>query len=313
MPNLAELALRVQALEPGVFWLLTGMTAGLCLVGIGVTASMFKRARLIEDMPTSKIRSAAQGHVELEGIATLLPGEPVIAPLSRARCAWWQYSIEKKNTSTSSGGNNNGWKTLESARSDDLFQLVDDTGACVVDPEGATVMPNVQLTWYGHSRQPPSAPAKSRLLGSGNYRFKEQRIEAGSPLYALGWFRTEGGIAHSFDERSEVRDLLASWKQDQARLLAEFDTNGDGAIDMDEWAAVRAKAIEQVRQAQLERVVDPDIHVLCRPPRRLSFLLSTLDQGKLRRDARAYTVLGLGLFFAGGSVAIWLATARGLI
>lgn len=39
------------------------------------------RARLIEDTPTSRIRSAAQGYAELEGRAVAL-GDPLYAPLS---------------------------------------------------------------------------------------------------------------------------------------------------------------------------------------------------------------------------------------
>ena len=295
------------------FWIVTGIAIAIALVGALFAFFRFKRSRLIEDLPTSRIRSAAQGHVELEGTAQLLPGEPILAPLSNRICAWWKYSIEKRESTYSNGRKQTRWRTIESGTSDEMFELTDDTGACVIDPEGASVIPNKKISWYGHSHRPARAPNKTQWFGFGRYRYKEERIEPGSEIYALGWFRTDGGVAHEFDEKSEVRDLLSEWKQDKQKMLKEFDADGDGMVDMEEWEAARKAAIEAVRAQQLERATDPDIHVMCKPPRRLSFILSTVSQHDLIKRSRWQAVAGLIGFFAGGSVAIWMLTARQIL
>lgn len=310
---LADLAQQVRLLDAAEFWIISAITLLLCLAGAATAVWMLTRVRQIQDTPTSKIRSAAQGYVELEGLALQLPGEPVVSPLSGQPCAWWQYSIEEKRSSYSNGRRTTTWTTIETATSDDLFELRDDTGSCVVDPEGAHVIPNQSLSWYGHTRRPVDRPASSRLIGIGKFRYREKIIKPGSALYTLGWFRTEGGLAHNFNEREALRDLLAEWKRDEASLLRRFDQDGDGQIDLQEWEQVRAAALEKVRASHLQRAADPDIHVLCRPPRRMRYILSTLPQDKLISRSRGYLILGLLSFFGAGSVLVFIATARGVL
>ncbi|MGJ8668380.1 MAG: GIDE domain-containing protein [Oceanococcus sp.] len=313
MQALSQAAAVVRQLDQVEFGMLLAISLAVSVGCFFAVFSMLKRARLIQDTPTSKIRSAAQGHVELEGIANLLPGEPVVSPLSGQICTWWKYSIEEKRTSYNKGKRHSNWTTIESAVSDDLFELSDDTGRCVVDPEGAQVIPNRKLNWSGNSRRPRHTPSSSPLIRFGNYRYHEATIRPASALYALGWFRTEGGIAHSFNDADEVRDLLSEWKADQQQLLRQFDENNDGKIDLQEWENVRVAAMQKVRETQLQRAVEPDIHVLCRPPRRQRFLLSTVPQDKLISQSRRNAIFALALFLLCGSLSVWLGTVRGLV
>ena len=46
------------------------------------------------------------------------------------------------------------WSTIEHATSDSLFLLMDQTGDCVVDPDGATVHSNRRRRWQGSGRKP---------------------------------------------------------------------------------------------------------------------------------------------------------------
>lgn len=313
MAALSQAAAAVQQLDTVEFGFLLALMLLAALGGAGAALAMLTRSRQIQDTPTSKIRSAAQGYVELEGIAQLLPGEPVVSPLSGQPCAWWKYSVEEKLTSYSNGRRTTSWTTIESGTSDDLFELQDDTGSCVVDPDGATVIPNRKLRWYGQSRRPRHTPASTPLIGFGSYRYREEIIQPASPLYVLGWFRTEGGIAHTFNEGEEVRDLLSQWKADQHYLLKHFDADGDGQIDLEEWEAARKAALQKVRAAQVERASNPDIHVLCRPPRRMRYILSTVAQDALISRSRWHSVLGFAAFLLCGSICVWLATVRGLM
>jgi len=52
------------------------------------------------------------------------------------------------------------------------------------------------------------------------------------------------------------------WKQDQAALLARFDTDHDGVISAAEWDRARAAAREQVVAAAGARAEAPGINVL---------------------------------------------------
>ena len=85
-------------------WYATGVT-GVVGFGLGRLAFVnFKRTRLIEDLPLSKIRSAAQGYVKLQGVTELLDGDPIEAPLSLRTCVWFRYAIEHGEQSTSARG-----------------------------------------------------------------------------------------------------------------------------------------------------------------------------------------------------------------
>src|SRR3569623_1686674 len=215
-------------------------------VAVGAFIAAFvslRRARLIEDTPTSRIRSAAQGYVELEGEAVMMEGVPIIAPLTLLPCAWFRYRVEERVE------NNRGdarWRTLRRGTSDGIFVLRDDTGDCVVDPDGATVTPSARDVWYGDTPTPP--PLHRNIFiwrHSGRYRYREERIHAGDYLYAIGEFRCTGG-AEGPAHADALRALLAEWKRNRSALLARFDDNRDGAIDVDEWERARRVAEQEV-------------------------------------------------------------------
>src|SRR3546814_9740285 len=77
----------------------------------------------------------------------------------------------------------------------------------------------------------------------------------------------------------------SDWKRHHRELLRRFDRNGDGEIDVQEWDTARAAAIAEVRAAQLERSVQPDLHVLCKPSDHRRFLISTLDRKSTRLNS----------------------------
>ncbi len=54
-----------------------------------------KRFRFIAGIATSKIRSAAQGQVELKGLGEWMPDDLILSPFSNSRCIWsWRGSNE---------------------------------------------------------------------------------------------------------------------------------------------------------------------------------------------------------------------------
>ncbi|TJY56748.1 hypothetical protein E4T66_19510 [Sinimarinibacterium sp. CAU 1509] len=309
---LQQYAASIAELEPGEFWLWTGLSLAAsiaCFVG-GFLA--LHKARLIENTPTSRVRSAAQGYVELRGYARLMPGPEIRSPLSNARCCWWRYRVQRQESSWQNGKRTTQWRTIESGTSDELFLLADDTGDCVIDPEGGTVYPSLRRNWRGNGRRPDRVPAKTPWLQFGEYRYEEALVNIGDPLYAIGWFRSQ--TAHrQQDEAAEVSELLREWKADQRALLERFDANQDGQIDLQEWEAVRRAALDQIQAAHLEHALDPDLHVLSRPPDRRPFLLSTLTQEQLTRRWRISAITALLGSIALGATGTLSLIARGLL
>ncbi len=260
-------------------WFALGLSL-LGLVGGMVWGTVaLRRARLIEDTPTSRLRSAPQGYVELEGTARLMPGADIIAPLSRMHCVWWNFTVCRKETDSRGRSS---WRTYNAGRSDDLFLLDDGDGTCIVDNDGAGVTPALKFRWYGNGPTPDRGPkAGGGFLRSTfcKYRYDEQLIPISAPVYAIGWFCTERNEAGPIEESAAVRELLAEWKQDK-RKMKLFDTNKDGDLDLKEWEAARRVALQQVRKQALERALDPDFNVLRKPPDGRPYLISAIGQKK---------------------------------
>ena len=174
------------------FWI------GLCMVLVFTLAALFYarknfvKARLIEDMPTSRVRSASQGYVELIGTA-MTRGVPLVAPLTSRPCLWWRYKIERYQKS----GKSSSWRTIDSGVSKSPFFMQDETGVCRVEPDGAEISCLHNKTWRGSSRVPATATLTAKpeffdkitpFSGFGRYRYTEYLILEGDPLYLLGHF-----------------------------------------------------------------------------------------------------------------------------
>ncbi|GAB4356328.1 MAG: GIDE domain-containing protein [Methylohalobius sp. ZOD2] len=298
----------VTGASPVQFW---GVTTVLILVSLWLFYRGFRglrRARLIEDTPTARIRSAPQGYVELEGEAVILPGEPVYAPLSGRPCVWYEYRIEHRETVFEKGRRRQRWVSLEHDTSDALFGLEDGTGRCVVDPDGAEMHPLHVLNWRGHERYPRNTPpGHSDFLGP--YRYVESFIEPGDFLYALGWFHSlkesaERGLAE------ETRALLRRWKADPKTLLQRFDLNGDGQIDMKEWQIVRKQAAREVLQTRMREPAGETVHLLSKPRDRRPFILAASRQSELASRYRQGAVGALALFLFGCIALTWAVQLR---
>ncbi|MBS0003245.1 MAG: hypothetical protein KFF45_09250, partial [Thioalkalivibrio sp.] len=191
--------------------------------------------RLIADIPTARIRSAPQGLVQLEGTADWLPGPEIIAPLSGLPCVWYRYRVEEKR---GLGRRNRRRVTVAQGKSDDLFLLRDDTGECVVDPDGAMVIRPDRDVWYSASRALATGPRGGSHWG-GRYRHTEDRLHAHQRLLVVGEFATRRHEAADRNER--MRDLLGRWKNDPA-IIRRYDSSGDGRLSLPDWERVRAAA-----------------------------------------------------------------------
>lgn len=305
----------ISLASPLAFWFCAAAGGSLGLICFWWSFRALRHTRIMEDTATSKIRSAAQGYIELEGCARVMPGDPVIAPLSDTVCAWYSYKIEERSPSLNSR-NQSVWHTIQSGTSDAIFHLEDDTDLCIIDPDSAIVNPSVSESWCGDSKQPFAITHGSSfwlfdLFSTSRYRYTEKRIHSGDPLYTLGMFITLGKDEGDSTVRTEIRDLLSHWKRDKKNLLKRFDLNNDGRIDQREWAIVRKAAEKEVANPQPDRVKHPQTNVIKNPTNPdLPFIVSATPQSELIARQRRKSAFYALCFLVLGTTTAWAATIR---
>ena len=255
-----------------------------------------KKARYLLDTPTSKVRSAAQGYVELYGV--LKEGEQLIsAPLTGEQCVWWSFAIDEQ---VRSGKNNKRWQSVENASSAALLCLNDSTGDCLIDPQGAHVLPLTKQVWYGAERHPrQQVPRRNileaMLIGVKRYRYTEQRLHANEPLYAIGDFVTRGGGQEAFDLTATQGAVIREWKGDYDGLLRRFDHDRNGQLDQQEWQKVRDAAAITAQQLHRQRSADPAQHFLRKPQENQPFILSSHGEDDIAKRFYWQAALAAGL------------------
>ena len=242
----------------------------------------YRRYRSIRDLPTSKVASAAQGYVELFGRSERLEGDPLVSKLSGLPCCWFRYYIERQTSG-------NKWQYEDSGTSVAHFLLEDETGRCIISPEGAEVLSSRKEVWT-----------------EGNYRYTEWLLLPQGPLYAVGEFVTRGGANAELDETADVSATLAEWKEDRAKLRERFDLNGDGTIDLKEWELARLEAHREVRRRHAEIRARDGVNLLRKPHDGRLFLLANEVPEKLGRRFAFWSGLHLLIFFGAGIAALFL-------
>jgi len=243
----------------------------------------YRRYRHIEDLPTSRVASAAQGYVELFGRAKRLPGEPLASKLSRTPCCWYSFEIEEK-------GSDDKWKTLDSGSSVAHFLLVDDTGQCVISPDGAEVLTHDHKVWEQLDR-----------------RFTEWLLLPKSIIYAIGEFSTTTAAAVAAgEERADVGALLAQWKANQKQLHERFDLDRDGKISMKEWELARLQARREARiqHAEVQSRSVEGVHLLRKPRDGRLFLLANELPDKIGSRYRYWSWAHFVIFLGAGSAGL---------
>jgi len=291
----------------------------LIMIGLAVAAvysfwwacKAWAKNRTIEDTPTSRIRSAAQGYVELSGRGTMPPNAENKGPLTGIPCTWWRYKIEERSRS----GRSRSWSTIQSDTSEAPFLLDDGTGQCLVDPRGAEVFPGATDVWHGPSEWPDvRIPNGTGLFGwlvdacmTDKYRYTEHRLQSNEHVCALGAFRSVGGVSVENPD-DVVAELLHQWKHDQATLLARFDRDHDGSLNSAEWEEARAAARKQVLEGRSAAPLPPSVNVLGDPSDGRAFLLAVSDGESLAQRFRRRALAGVGGFVGSTAALTWMLT-----
>ena len=145
----------------------------------------FRLKQLIENTPTSRIRSMAMGLAEVNGV--IEARSLVTAPFSGRSCAAWNVDVSVQ-------GRKNAWTVVHRATSGHPFFLRDETGVALVYPQGAAVHLNfaVEETCGGLLLPEPYAGylatlgPRRFLWRFGLLRFRERILEAGARVYVMG-------------------------------------------------------------------------------------------------------------------------------
>ena len=269
---------RADASDPGRHWALLALTLA-CAVALLVWAATLRRARSIADIPTSRIASAAQGYVELQG--RTVASNLIFSPLSKTACIWYRYQVYEREA-----GKDRQWREVDSGTSSATFDLDDGSGQCTVDPDYAEVI---------------GAEVSTRYLD--NIKQVEELLHGGRTLFALGEFTTVGGANAELNLHDDVNVLLAQWKQDQGELLRRFDLNHDGVVDQQEWELARRLAtgtVEKEHRAIRERT---GVNMLRSPQDGRPFLLSPLSGQSLRRRYLIWSALHMAVALGAAYIA----------
>lgn len=274
--QLGALGIGVQVGTERAWALSAGIVAAISLLA---WALAMRHVRAIGDTPTSRVASAAQGYSELRGTARVA-GDALHAPHSLSACVWYRFRIEHRRDGK--------WQHETSGESDASFLLDDGSGECLVDPDGAQVIPTHHRRWT-----------------QGDRRYAEWLIRDGDEVYALGDFITRGSVDAGLDLRADVSALLAEWKRDPVRLRERFDADGNGEIDLAEWEAARAAAHREVAARHREWHAHEQLHVMRAPKDRL-YLISTLSPATLLLRYRLWSAFHLTAFFAALVALGWL-------
>ena len=230
-------------------------------------------ARAINDTPTSRVASAAQGYAELHGRAQPHLGQQLMTPFSQLPCLWYRYKTERRVGDK--------WEHVESGESLAPFDLEDASGRCTIEPAGA----HIQTT-------------HKETRNDGEWRHTEEVLLKEDRLYALGAFRSVSANDLVLDPRREEGELLAEWKVDRDELHRRFDLDGDGDISPKEWMLARLAARREIARQHLDLRAQSTRHTLSKPDDDRPYLISNLSPDTLGTRyawlARLFLMLMLG-------------------
>lgn len=243
--------------------------------------------RMMENTPTSKVRSVAMGMAELEGRTKRY--YDLRSPHTNTKCIYYQCTY-KRRVHTSKGSK---WRIEKILNSGLLpFYLEDSTGLILVRPKGALMLidKNRQDFWGGQS------PWLSADLQDKNRKICESIIAEGAKIYVLGSANTQK-VGPDF--KQQLVERLRKLKSDPDSLAA-YDANNDGHIDEQEWDTARKDMETMVLADSLANGKTPDHQIVIEKSRSgmMPFMIADSEAAIIRKLR-----LRTWLFLPGGLVA----------
>ena len=227
-PAILALALPVSASSSGDS---DPITFGiiLTLAGLGLFASGFgqlRKRQLIENTPTSKIRSLAMGPAEVAGRS--VPRTLFKSWLSSQDCMYCHVMVEEEHRSK----NSTYWVKVFDKASTERFFIEDETGKVMVDPTGAELdlkQSYFEVSGFGKIFNQATTDfmssngVKEKALFNfmnRKMRVTEWVIQPGIPLYVLG----VAGDNPEVEEGTAVegyKDIMIQAQQGQKYMISD--------------------------------------------------------------------------------------------
>ncbi|MEA2082163.1 MAG: GIDE domain-containing protein, partial [Elusimicrobiota bacterium] len=172
---------------------------------------------LIENIPTSKIRSIPMGIVELKGEA--FAKYPVETKLNSVNCVFYKYKVEKMTVRGYGKNRRRSWKVIAEGQSITPFYIKDSTGTVLIEPFSCDAA--IERKYY-----------HSEGYHNGAKRYSEWYISPGEKLYVIGYAGKSGDVMAGRKEKllTRLKEIRAS-----AEERKKYDLNDDGRLDDHEW------------------------------------------------------------------------------
>ena len=182
---------------------------------------------LIDNTPTSKIRSLAMGFVEVYGKA-IKSQYSFKSPFTNSDCVYYRYSIEEYRKQ----GKSSKWVMIKQDSKLDYFYLQDDTGMVLVDTNGAEIdIPADYEFETGIGRQIPSPISnflKTENIDSKGFfgfnkklRFREYYIAPNDMLYVMGTADDNPFVKEASSEKNEADIMIQKGKHQKFYYISD--------------------------------------------------------------------------------------------
>ncbi len=195
------------------FWAAVGVVLGLFLFIRGF--QMLRYKRLILNTPSSKVRSASMGLVEVTGIAK--GPQTIPAGITGDACYYYRATAWK----LTQNGRNRNWTKVADESLYVPFFVDDSTGRMLVNPQGAQLdihcnfKDEIGTSFFGlNDMVPPNVSRyllRNGLVGVDGIRLEEYCVKPDYPLFVLGTLgRNSSGQAPQWSPASHVPRAQAS-------------------------------------------------------------------------------------------------------
>lgn len=208
--------------------------AGLGLFSWGF--GTFKKLQFVRSTPTSKIRSMAQGNVEITGEAKQL-NQNLESPFTGEECLFYSYKVEEYQK-TNSKRRRRRWKTIDSGEEKIRFAVDDGTGLAVIEPEGSKVDLETSNTFTVSGRDTPPERVQNFIEQNDNVnegsnelisltdnrrRYTEEFLKPGTELYIFGYSDSkvidgetfnlvkDGGVPLFYIADKSEEEIISNW------------------------------------------------------------------------------------------------------
>jgi hypothetical protein len=146
----------------------------------------FKKFRMMEDTPLSYLKSAAQGHIEVKGVA-LAFDQPQFLNYSGNQCVYKRIVIQEEKVKVNTKGQRSTeWKTISDTYEGNLFYLKDNTGIAEVITQKFEI--DGVVNEYPYSQD--LGGLLGLLVGVNRRRVIETSLPTGVQIFMQGKFLT---------------------------------------------------------------------------------------------------------------------------